>query len=231
MNAPTVAVLPARGGSRRIPRKNIRPLRGRPLIEWTIGVALTSGLFDQIVVSTDDEEIASVARSSGATTPFTRPAALADDHTGTQPVITHAIGALGLPDAALVCCLYPAAALLSPEDLRQSHALAHRLGGNRAVASIVSFGHPVARALVRDTGGFLTWADPAAAPRRTQDLPALVHDAGQFYWARADRWQSAESLLTGAMGFPLPSWRAVDIDSEEDWRHVELLAAGLAAVS
>lgn len=231
MAAPVIAIIPARGGSRRVPGKNIRDFHGRPMLAWTIENARLAGIFDEIVVSTDDPQVSGVAEANGASAPFVRPAELADDYTGTQPVIAHAISALALAESALVCCLYPAAALLTPEDLRLSSTIAKASGGDPPCASVVAYPHPVARALRLDSSGQLTWQDPAAAPSRTQDLPSLVHDAGQFYWASPARWRSGESLLNGAYGYRLPAWRAVDIDTEEDWDHAAVIAAGLRAMA
>ncbi|MEE4209386.1 MAG: pseudaminic acid cytidylyltransferase, partial [Parvularcula sp.] len=117
----SVAILPARGGSKRVPRKNVRDFAGRPMIAWPIATAQASGCFERIVVSTDDDEIARIAREVGAETPFRRPDALADDHTGTRPVVAHAVNALGLDPETAVCCIYPTAPFLDAADLGRGH--------------------------------------------------------------------------------------------------------------
>ena len=176
----TLAVVPARGGSRRIPRKNVRDFAGRPMIAWPVAAALKSGLFDRIVVSTDDEEIAAVARDQGAEVPFLRPLDLAGDHTPTLPVVRHAIEALGIASDEPVCCIYATAPFLRPGDLgRGLERLA--AGGCSFVFAVTRYGYPIQRALRRDTEGRVTMFDPSAFDARSQDLEEAWHDAGQFY--------------------------------------------------
>jgi N-acylneuraminate cytidylyltransferase len=219
-----LAVIPARGGSRRVPRKNVRPFLGRPMIARAIDITRTSGVFDRIVVSTDDDEITAVAAAAGADVPFRRPAALADDHAPTRPVVAHAIEALGAADAEAVCCLYATAPLVDPEDVRRGLA---RLRDSEAsyVFPVAPFPSPIQRALRRAADGRVEMFDPAAFHARSQDLEPAWHDAGQFYWARPATWRSDAPIFgPGAIGLTVAPERVQDIDTEDDWRLAEMKA-------
>jgi pseudaminic acid cytidylyltransferase len=220
-----LAVIPARGGSQRIPRKNVRPFCGQPMIAWSIAAARDSGLFDAIVVSTDDAEIAEVARAHGATVPFVRPAALSDGHTGTAAVVAHAIRwhqAQGLaPDP--VCCLYATAPFVQPADLQQGLRLLDDPQVDYAVA-ITSYAFPIQRALRRLDGGGIGLFEPAHAFTRSQDLEEAFHDAGQFYWGRAQAWlEDRPDYSPDSRPVLLPRHRVQDIDTPEDWLRAEWL--------
>lgn len=220
-----VCVIPARGGSKRIPRKNVALFHGRPMIGWPIAAARASGLFSRIVVSTDDSQIAEVARAEGAEVPFLRPAALADDFTPTVPVIAHAVDALALLSDEAVCCLYATAPMVRAEDLIAGHAL---LGDQGYVISITSFPFPIQRALRRDAQGGVQMMQPEHMLTRSQDLEEAWHDAGQFYWARAATWAAGKPAFgPGAKGLPLPRHRVQDIDTPEDWTRAEALFAAM----
>ena len=220
----TMAILPARGGSKRIPRKNIRPFAGRPMIAWPIAAARESGLYTRVIVSTDDDEIAEIARAEGAEVPFRRPPALSGDHTGTLPVIAHAVEALGATGP--VTCIYPSAPFVQPSDLIRAHDLLSE--GVEYVVPVASFGHPIERALRQTADGMLTMDDPERARTRTQDLPPAYHDAGQFYIGPAETFLAGRPILASrTRGFVLPRWRVVDIDTEEDWQQAELLFAAV----
>lgn len=225
----SLCVIPARGGSKRVPRKNVRPFHGRPMIAWSIAAAKDSGAFERIVVSTDDEEIAEVARSMGAETPFVRPAELADDHTPTVPVVAHALAeseALWGPQD-LVCCLYATAPFVTPEDLRAARALLEESGASYAMP-VTSFPFPIQRAVRLRSDGRVEMFAPEHALTRSQDLEESFHDAGQFYFGRRDAWLAGTSLMgpeTAALRIPRD--RAQDVDSEEDWRVAERLFAAL----
>lgn len=226
MTCPSVAVIPARGGSKRIPRKNIRPFAGQPMIAWPISVALASGLFEHVIVSTDDEEIAQVARECGAEIPFIRPAALADDNTGTGEVMAHATSwILGRGwDVAAVCCIYPTAPFLRKEDLQQGR---DRLtaGDWSYVVAATEFAAPVWRAFRQGTGGGLQMLFPDQFSTRSQDLPVVLHDAAQFYWGRPQAWLDRRpGLGADSTAVHLPRWRVQDIDTEADWVRAELMA-------
>lgn len=223
-----LAVIPARGGSKRIPRKNVRPFAGRPMIGHAIAVARACGLFERIVVSTDDDEIARVARDAGAEVPFVRPPELADDHAATVPVIAHAVHAMGLPDSAAVCCLYPAVPLLEADDLRRALAQL-QAGATGYVFPVAEFPSPVQRALVRDADGRSRPLYPEFTQTRTQDLVPACFDAGQFYWAHASTWRAGRSIHGHASTVVLPAWRVVDIDTADDWARAEALYRVLRA--
>lgn len=222
----SVCVIPARGGSKRIPRKNIRPFHGRPMIGWSIAAARDAGVFDRIVVSTDDAEIAEVARQQGAEVPFLRPAELSGDHAATVPVIAHAVAALGLAADAPVCCLYATAPLVQPADLVAALDLLQP--SVTYVMAVTTFPYPIQRALRRDAQGGVTMMAPEHMTTRSQDLEEAWHDAGQFYWARAETWATAAAVFApGARGLPLPRHRVQDIDTPEDWARAEALFAVL----
>lgn len=223
-----LAIIPARGGSKRIPRKNIRHFAGRPMIGYAIAAARQAGVFDRIVVSTDDEEIAATAREQGAEVPFMRPAELATDVAGTVPVVQHAMRALSLtgPLPQAVCCIYPGVPLLNAQVLRDALDLL-QTGGSEFVFPVLAFPSPVQRALLREADGATRSMFPEHANTRTQDLPPAYHDAGQFYWGTAAAWQSGQSPHLGARTVVLPSWAAVDIDTPEDWVRAEALYRAL----
>jgi len=153
----SICVIPARGGSKRIPRKNIRDFHGRPMIGWSIAAARECGLFDRIVVSTDDDGIAAIARAQGAEVPFLRPADLSNDHAATVPVIAHAVDALGVADDAPVCCLYATAPFVQAADLAEGLRLLHA-GASYAMA-VTEFAYPIQRALRRGADGAVSMMD------------------------------------------------------------------------
>ncbi|MFZ1482095.1 MAG: pseudaminic acid cytidylyltransferase [Paracoccaceae bacterium] len=218
----SLCVIPARGGSKRIPRKNIRPFHGRPIIGWSIEVARDSGLFGRIVVSTDDPEIAEIARAAGAEVPFVRPADLATDQAATVPVIAQAVAALAVAPDTPVCCLYATAPFLRADDLAEGLRLL-QAGASYAMA-VTRFDYPIQRALRRGADGAVAMMDPALMQVRSQDLEPAWHDAGQFYWARAATWVAEVPVFgPGAHGVALPSHRVVDIDTEDDWTRAEAL--------
>jgi pseudaminic acid cytidylyltransferase len=226
MSSPSaVAVIPARGGSKRIPRKNVRPFLGTPLIARTAEAVLGTGLFNQVVVSTDDEEIASVAASAGADISFVRPATLSDDFSGTREVIQHAIAELESRGRTfdLVCSIYATAVLLRPADLKASRDSLISSQAN-FVFSATTFAYPVQRALrVRDDGS-VAMLQPEHRVTRSQDLEEAYHDAGQFYWGTRDAWMSGASIFGGASRIHhLPRWRVQDIDTMEDWERAEMM--------
>lgn len=227
-----LAVIPARGGSKRIPRKNVKLFAGRPMIAWSIGAARASGLFDRIVVSTDDEQVAEIARAEGAEVPFLRPAELADDHTPTVPVIAHAIGWVSenwaVPEAT--CCIYATAPFIRAVDLARGVALLDENGSDYAFP-VTSFPFPIQRA-VRLTGdGRMAMFSPEHALTRSQDLEEAYHDVGQFYWGRTEAWLAGRALIgPDAAPIVIPRHRAQDIDTPEDWLRAEMMFRLLAEV-
>jgi pseudaminic acid cytidylyltransferase len=224
-----VAIIPARGGSQRIPRKNLKLFNGEPMIVGSIRKAVASGLFERVVVSTDDDEIADVARAHGADVPFLRPADLADAYTGTAAVIQHAIRALD-KRYDFTCCLYATAPLLQTRFLRQGlHAL--QAAPEKSYAfSVCGFGFPIQRALLINNDGSLDAMHPEYRNVRSQDLPAAYQDAGQFYWGRSDAWLRGDVIFSSqSLPVILPRHLVQDIDNEEDWVRAEYLYAALKA--
>jgi pseudaminic acid cytidylyltransferase len=220
-----VAVIPARGGSKRIPRKNIKPFCGKPMIAWSIEAALQSGCFGQVLVSTDDKEIADVARQYGAEVPFVRPAELSDDHTGTIPVIAHAIKQLTIQGAApqQVCCIYATAPFITPQDIQRGLELLQANGCDYAF-SVTSYPVPIQRAIRITQAGRIEMFDPEQFAVRSQDLEEAYHDAGQFYWGRSDAWLEGKALFSpDAVPVILPRHQVQDIDTPEDWLRAELM--------
>lgn len=225
-----LAVIPARGGSKRIPRKNVKPFCGKPMLAWSVEAALDAGCFDRVVVSTDDEEIAGVARDHGAEVPFLRPADLSDDHTGTIPVIAHAAAACGLsPESGddLVCCVYATAPFVRAADLQDGLEVLIESGAEYAL-SVTSFPFPIQRAVRRTAEDRLEMFDPAQFETRSQDLEEAWHDAGQFYWGRARAWLDGTPIFSSAAApVPLARHRVQDIDTPEDWIRAELMFQAL----
>lgn len=224
--APVVAIVPARGGSKRIPRKNIRPFRGVPLLERVVVTLRASGLFDLIVVSTDDDEIASIATAIGAEAPFRRPPELSDDRTGARPVIIHAIETIEAElgrELGPTCIVYPTAVFVTGEDLVSSFE-ALETSESEFVFSAVEFDAPVQRALVRLADGTCSPMWPQHIGTRTQDLEPAYHDAGQFYWGRRDAWLAGRPVFASRSQMSvLPRWRVQDIDTPDDWARAEII--------
>lgn len=220
-----LAVIPARGGSKRIPRKNIKPFCGMPMIAWSIEAALQSACFDHVIVSTDDSEIAGVARQFGASVPFIRPPELSDDHTGTIPVIRHAIEWFNSQGNVVdyVCCLYATAPFVSASDLRRGLDTLQTAGCDYAF-SVTSYAFPIQRAIRVTRQGRVEMFNPEHFNTRSQDLEEAFHDAGQFYWGRAEAWLQGR-VIFGPSSVPvtLPRHRVQDIDTPEDWVRAEWL--------
>lgn len=219
-----IAVIPARGGSKRIPRKNVKMFAGKPMIAWPIAAALESGCFDRIIVSTDDEEIAEAAKAHGAEVPFRRPAELSGDHTPTVPVIAHAVR--WLRESAQVeraCCIYATAPFLRTEDVRAGlDALIARECDY--AFSVTSYPFPIQRALKLDAQERVSMFQPEHIETRSQDLEEAYHDAAQFYWGRAEAWLDGRAIFGDrSVAVRLPRKRVQDIDTMEDWERAELL--------
>lgn len=224
-----VAIIPARGGSKRIPRKNVRPFGGKPMIGHSINAALESGCFDHVVVSTDDSNIAEVSRALGADVPFLRPAALSDDHTSTRPVVNHAIEQVsqlyGRPE--FVCCIYATAPFLSHRDLSAALSVL-RAEPWDFVFSATSYAFPIQRALKVTSSGAVEPFFPEAVATRSQDLTEAYHDAAQFYWGRTSAYLGNLPMFGDrSSAFVLPRYRVQDIDTSEDWRRAELMFRAL----
>jgi N-acylneuraminate cytidylyltransferase len=220
-----LAVIPARGGSKRIPRKNIKSFCGKPMIAWSIEEAQKSGCFDRIIVSTDDAEIADVAVSCGADVPFMRPPELSDDHTTTIPVIAHAVAwqrSHGeLPTQ--VCCIYATAPFILADDLRQGCAVLEQ-GDCDYVFSVTRYAAPIQRAIRITSVGRVEMFSPEHINTRSQDLEEAYHDAGQFYWGRAEAWLLGRPIFShDAMPLIIARYRVQDIDTPEDWQRAALM--------
>lgn len=219
-----LCVIPARGGSKRIPRKNIRDFCGKPMIAWSIEAAISSGCFQQVVVSTDNDEIADIARSWGAQAPFIRPHELANDFSATRPVIVHAIREMidVYGELETVCCLYATAPFVLPEDLQKGLVL---LKENNApfVFSATTFNYPIQRAIRKLKSNGVEWIYPEYRCSRTQDLEVTYHDAAQFYFGSSHAFcSSLETVSPQSQMYLLPSFRVHDIDTIEDWQRAEL---------
>jgi pseudaminic acid cytidylyltransferase len=226
-----LAIIPARGGSKRIPRKNIRDFCGKPMIAWSIAAARQSGLFEHIIVSTDDDEIAALAEAHGVEAPFRRPPELADDHTATRPVVNHAIREaeqrFGRPN--FVCCIYPTAPFIQVADLKPG---LERLIAEAAdfAFTVTRFPYPIQRALKLTAEGRVAMFQPEHRLTRSQDLEPAYHDAGQFYWGRTDAFlEDLQTFSAAALPIVLPHDRVQDIDTEEDWRRAEWMFRAMQA--
>ncbi|XXQ67630.1 pseudaminic acid cytidylyltransferase [Neisseriaceae bacterium B1] len=226
----TLCIIPARGGSKRIPRKNIKDFKGKPMIAHSILAAQQSGVFSHIIVSTDDVEIANVAREYGADVPFLRPAQLSDDFATTGAVIAHAVDFMqqnGWTDDA-ACCLYATAPFVQAVDLQTGLQQLRDTGADFAF-SVTSFPFPIQRALRLAENGEVAMFQPEMFAVRSQDLPEAWHDAGQFYWGSAAAWLAHKPIFNSrSVAVKLPRYRVQDIDTLEDWARAELMAKVLA---
>ena len=223
-----IAIIPARGGSKRIPRKNIKVFCGQPMIAYAIKAAQASGLFEHVLVSTDDAEIKNIAESFGAETPFVRPAELANDFTATVPVVAHAIQAcenLGW-QFSNVCCIYPGVPFIEVGDL-QGALIKFSESGADYCFPVTEFPAAIQRALRYSSKGLMEPFYPEFELRRTQDLEVAFYDAAQFYWGTKQAWLTNNRIHTSGIGFEIPNWRVVDIDTQMDWERAERLATSL----
>jgi len=226
-----LAVIPARGASKRIPRKNIREFYGKPIIAWAIAAARHAGIFDKIIVSTDDEEIATIGRACGAETPFVRPKELADDFTGTNEVVKQTIqwfherGEI----VEVACCIYATAPFVQPAYLIEGQN--KLVLSNKSFAfSVTTYPFPILRALRISQNELVEAIWPQNINARSQDLEETYHDAGQFYWGTANAFLNDVNIYS-AESIPviLPRYMVQDIDTLEDWKHAELMFQGLIA--
>ncbi|ACN16743.1 NeuA [Desulforapulum autotrophicum HRM2] len=218
-----IAIIPARGGSKRIPDKNIKSFAGKPIIAYSIEAAKASGVFDKIIVSTDSERIADVAQKYGAEIPFMRPEEISDDHTPTAPVLLHALNKLSkkniIPD--YICCIYATAPFCTHEYIKEGFEL---ISGKKvsSVFSVTTFPFTIFRALKINQTGNLQMFYPEHELTRSNDLPEAYHDAGQFYWLECKTFLKQKELYTeDALPVILPRYRVQDIDTTEDWETAE----------
>lgn len=218
-----VAIIPARGGSKRIPRKNIREFRGQPMIAYAICAAKKSGLFDHIVVSTDDDEIATIAESFGAEVPFRRDSELANDHAGTLAVIQDAIRQIGLTDAC-VTAIYPTVPTLKAEDLNSAYEFWNQNSQVGFLVPACRYAYPVFRSFVHEAPNGLKMLFPNCYHERSQDLPIVYHDAAMFYIAKSTHWLASERIYQNdSLIYEMPMNSVCDIDTPDDWNRAELL--------
>ena len=221
-----IAVIPARGGSKRIPKKNIKLFNEKPIIAWSIEAAKNSKLFDHIIVSTDSEEIAEVAIHSGAEVPFFRPNNLSNDYAGTTEVIAHAIDwyiNYGY-DIRSACCIYATAPLIRISDILDAFEI---FKTNRwdYVFPATDFPSSIFRGFKRNSSDGVEMLYPKFFTSRSQDFPNIFHDAGQFYWGKSDAWLEGRQIFNGSSTIiPIPRWRVQDIDTLEDWERAEKIA-------
>jgi N-acylneuraminate cytidylyltransferase len=218
-----LAIITARGGSKRIPRKNIKDFLGKPIIKYSIDAAIESGCFDEVIVSTDDEEIANLAIKYGATVPFIRSAKNSDDHSTTAEVLIEVfdkLNAMG-KNFDYACCIYPTAPFVTADKLIQSYSKLITSGA-KSVVPIVKFGFPILRSFKLDNGMVkMNW--PQHLNTRSQDLPTAYHDAGQYYFFRVEPFLKDKKIFTDeTIGIEMPESEVQDIDNEEDWKIAEI---------
>ena len=219
-----IAIIPARGGSKRIPRKNIKEFCGKPMIAYAITAAKESGLFEHIIVSTDDEEIAQIARACGAKAPFVRPTELANDYAATVPVIAHGIEicrTLGWTFEQ-VCCIYPGVPFIQIDDLRGALERMNHSDADYCFP-VTEYPSAIQRALKLLSNGKMQPFFPEFELTRTQESEPVYYDAGQFYWGKAEAWLKNPKIHSSGLGYVIPNWRVVDIDTPDDWQRAELI--------
>ena len=219
-----IAIIPARGGSKRIPLKNIKDFNGKPIIAYSIEKAIESGLFDRVVVSTDNEKIAQVAKDFGAEIPFLRPLEISDDFTNINKVISHTLNNIDTDNYNFACCIFATSPLLVIEDLKESYDLIVK-NEHKFVFSATEFPHPIERGFKKNASDKgLEMLFPEHYMTRSQDLPEWMHDAGQFYWGDIDSWlEEAMNFDENSFAYRLPRWRVQDIDTLDDWKRAELI--------
>jgi pseudaminic acid cytidylyltransferase len=220
-----LAVIPARGGSKRIPHKNIKLFMGQPIISYSINAAKSCGLFDKIIVSTDSKEIAQVAEKCGAEIPFFRPAELSDDFTGTDEVILHALNWFIKKDINIdyVCCIYATAPFVKPEHIREGFEILRNVGSTSSFP-VTTYPYPIFRSLKINSRGNLEMFWPEHFKTRSQDLIEAYHDAGQFYWADVKKYLVEKRFFSeSAAPVIIPRYLVQDIDTIEDWKRAEIM--------
>lgn len=225
-----IVVIPARGGSKRIPGKNWRPFCGRPIIEYAVETALRSNLFSDVIVSTDSEEVAKVAVNVGATVPFVRPAAIADDLASTAAAFTHALNEVDPKNVReTACCLYATTPFLDPDDLIQGLDMLESSAAE-CVFAATTYDAPIDRAFEAADDGTVRLVWPEHRLTRSNELPDYLHDVGQFYWVRTKPYRRLNDFFTlRCAALRIPRWRAHDIDTEDDWVRAEIIYQALVS--
>jgi pseudaminic acid cytidylyltransferase len=221
-----ICIIPARGGSKRIPRKNIREFCGKPMIARPIEAALSSKLFTHVIVSTDDLEIAEISKAHGAEVPFSRPLSLSDDHVGTTPVIAHAtqwvLDNIGKPEA--LCTVYPTSPFLTRDDIVRGYEILRGDPTADFVISVANYAFPIQRAVRLVNSKWVEMYHPEHFSTRSQDLEPSYHDAGQFYWGTTKAWLEQKTILaSNTLACLMPRHRVQDIDTLEDWEFAQYL--------
>ena len=226
----TIAIIPARGGSKRIPKKNIKNFLGKPIIAYSIEIALQSQLFSAVLVSTDSEEIALIAQKYGATVPFLRPKELADDFTGTSPVVAQAIVEYEKKFSTKVnfaCCIYATVPFLKEEYLQVAAKAVKKEGVDFAFAA-TNYPYPIQRSFYKTAEGNCQMLFPEQEEVRSQDLQEVYHDAGQFYFGQKDAFLENRSIFSSSsIPIILPCYLVQDIDVPDDWKRAELMFKAL----
>ena len=220
-----ICVIPARGGSKRIPRKNIKEFNGKPIIAYSIEAALKSNCFSQVIVSTDDDEISEVAKKYGALVPFVRPDELSNDYAGTISVIKHAIEWMEDNNNYIenVCCLYATAPFIQSKIISKAYQQLQDSNSDYCF-SVTSFSFPIQRAIKIVQGDKVNMFYPEHFNTRSQDLEEAYHDAGQFYWGKAQAFKDESPLFSEvATPYVLPRYLVQDIDTMEDWIRAEAM--------
>lgn len=220
-----IAIIPARGGSKRIPRKNIKLFHGKPIIAYSIDAAKASGCFDKIIVSTEDQQIAQIAVEFGAEVPFLRPSKISDDNSTSLEVITHAVqwceNAGWNPEE--VCCIYATAPFLLPNDIQKGYSLLTEDSVQFSFGATL-FPFPIQRAIKIDEKGGVSMFSEEHEKTRSQDLEDAYHDVGQFYWGKKRAFLEGLPLFSKhSKAVLIPRARAQDIDTAEDWEFAESL--------
>ena len=220
-----VAVIPARGGSKRIKKKNIKNFLNKPIIYYPIKQIQKSKLFDKIIVSTDNKEISEISKKFGAEILFKRPKKLSNDYATTQEVIIHAVKWLTKnnynPD--MICCIYPTSVFINSHDLKESYKLFIKKKWN-FIFSATNYLYPIQRAFYQKKNGSIKMFRPKNYFKRSQDLVKVYHDAGQFYWGASNAWKKKKEIIKAKSSiYVMPSYRVIDIDNKDDWKRAELL--------
>lgn len=224
MNSTNIAIIPARGGSKRIPKKNIKDFLGKPIIAYSIEIAINCKLFNKVIVSTDDQEIKKVAIKYGAEVPFIRPKQISDDFTGTHEVTGHAVKWLEDNGEKIdyACCIYPTAPLIQKSDLIKGFEII-KTGKWNSVMAATNFSYPIFRSFENLSDGGLKMIFPEHYNSRSQDLPEIYHDAGLFYWAKSNIWKKKPEEYSKKNSIvKIPNHRVQDIDTPDDWKKAEI---------
>lgn len=217
-----ICIVPARSGSKRIPNKNIRPFLGKPILERVYELIKMCKNVDRIILSTDSEQYASIARGIGFEIPFLRGSDISDGITPTHPVILDCIDRMDIAENDCVSCVYATSVLMDPSDLEQSFEIVGKAETDTYVVPVCAYPYPIQRALASDENGLFNMVDRSKIITRTQDLPIRYHDTGLFYTARARHWKQQSEILVNFKGLEIPNWRVSDIDDYDDWIAAEM---------